>query len=74
MGKCDALASSALHEPSGVTYLEWLRAGPPGKSARSLEKQLAKVQLLKEPGAAELTLPDLPKASPEHFTQLIMNS
>ena len=29
---------TALHEPSGVTYLEWLRAAPPGKSARSLER------------------------------------
>jgi hypothetical protein len=64
---------TTLHEPSGATYLEWLRAGPPGKSARSLNEQIAKVQLLKELGAAGLTLPDLPLAGLEHFARPMMN-
>ncbi|MFL5331856.1 MAG: DUF4158 domain-containing protein, partial [Geminicoccaceae bacterium] len=64
---------TTLHEPSGATYLEWLRAGPPGKSARSLDEQIAKVQLLKELGAAGLTLPDLPLAGLEHFARPMMN-
>ena len=63
---------TALHEPSGVTYLEWLRAGPPGKNARSLEEQIAKVRLLKELGATGLTLPDLPLAGLEHFARPVM--
>lgn len=63
---------TALHEPSGVAYLEWLRAGPPGKSARGLEEQIAKVQLLKELGAAGLTLPDLPLTGLEHFARPMM--
>jgi TnpA family transposase len=55
------------HEPSGMTVLEWLRAGPAGKSARNLEDQVAKVRCLDELGARRLVLTELPLAGLEHF-------
>jgi hypothetical protein len=47
-------------EPGGLTHLEWLRATPPGKAARSLEEQLDKIHFLKALGADRLVFPDLP--------------
>jgi Domain of unknown function (DUF4158) len=57
------------HEPSGMAVLEWLRAGPAGKSARNLEDQVAKVRCLDELGARRLVLTELPLAGLEHFAR-----
>ena len=60
---------SAPHAPSGMTVLEWLRAGPAGKGLRQLADQVAKVRCLGELGARCLVLPELPLAGLEHFAR-----
>jgi TnpA family transposase len=54
---------------TAMSHLEWLGVMPSGRSAESLEEQIAKVAFLKEVGADRLTLPDLPLAGLLHFAR-----
>jgi hypothetical protein len=53
----------------GVSRLGWLGAAPPGKRPASLEAQIEKVGFLKELGADQLVLSDLPLAGLQHFAR-----
>lgn len=54
---------------TAMSHLEWLGAVPATRSARSLEEQIAKIRFLKELGADQLTLRNLPVTGLEHFAR-----
>jgi TnpA family transposase len=56
-------------EGAAMSHLEWLGVVPSGRSAESLDEQIAKITFLKELGADRLTLPDLPLAGLTHFAR-----
>ena len=61
----------ALIEGDEISYLEWLGAVPSSKATKGLEEQTEKIGFLKELGAVQLVLPDLPLAGLEHFARRI---
>ena len=61
----------ALIEGGEISRIEWLGAVPSSKAAKGLEEQTQKIGFLKELGAAQLVLPDLPLAGLEHFARRI---
>lgn len=56
-------------EGTAMSHLEWLGTVPAGRSAKSLEEQIAKVGFLKELGADRILVPTLPIAGLEHFAR-----
>ena len=61
----------ALIEGDEISHLEWLGAVPSSKAIKGLEEQTERIEFLKELGAVQLVLPDLPLAGSEHFARRI---